>query len=663
VVAPSVDALDLHVEAEVDGRAVRPDAVLEGFDAGRETIKGNYLIQTSRDQVTTVRDLSADGELARGRAGDSIAFTDIRFVAPAAPSPEILLEVTDFDRGVENVLEMVKSSRVSSKADLIQLTCLAPDPELARDICADISNSYLELRGELQTTEAANAREFLTDATEQIRERLTGAEDSLADYARRYGAVALGTRAEEEIRSLAQLRAQREILEADRDALVAYLERIERGSSGAARYRELANFPTFLQNLAVTELVASLIELDNQRSELSVMRSPENAELAAIDQRIAEIENQLLSLATSYRAALDSQIESYDETLQRGSDRLAALPRQQIEYLRRDRKVQQLQEVYGMLEAQLREAELAEGVSLPGIRPIDTPQLPLEPAAPSVRLNLLLGTILGLGFGVFLAFVRELTDVRIRDRQQVELAAGAPVIGMLPSVQSKARIAGSQPAVEAFRTLAADLKLSRIQWDGEQEPRSLAVTSSEQGEGKTFTACNLAQTWASGGARTLLVDADLRAGRVSRVFGFPLRQIGFGDVLFGTDSLEEAVRVVPVRGGVLHVLTAGSTSPDEAVEALHIPGRFDEVFEAMESGYDLVVLDTPPLNIVSDSTIIAAAADAVLFVVRSGLTRPEALELALQRLRRVNRNLAGVVLNDVKLPAYYSTYYGSEREG
>ena len=662
VVAPTVDALDLHVGAEVDGKSVRPGRVLQGFSASRSAVEGSYLIRTTSENLTQVVDAESDAVLAEASAGDTVRLAGISFVAAPAPSPDVALSVSSFDRGVQQVLGMVSASRVGREADLIRLTCTAPEPLLAQQICEDISNSYLQLRGELQTTEATNAREFLTDAAEQIRGRLTSAEDSLASYARQYGAVALNIRAEEEIRSLAQLRAQRELLEADRDALAAYLNQVESGSGTGSRYRDLANFPTFLQNMAVTELVSSLVELDNSRSELAVLRSPENPELAAINERIGEIELQLLSLASSYKEALDSQIRSYDETLSRGADRLAALPQQQVEYVRRERKVQQLQQVYGMLEGQLREAELVEGVSMPGIRPIDAPQYPLAPSAPSVKLNLLLGALLGLGFGTFLALLREFTDDRLRDREQVELAAGAPVIAMLPSVRSRSKDPEWQPAIEAFRTLAADLKISTASHNGDPAPRSIAVTSSAQGEGKTFTSCNLAMIWASKGSKTLLVDADLRAVSVARYFKMPKGLPGFGDLLQGTVRLEDAVQEVPVRGGhVLHVLPAGSVTIEEGAEALHLPGRFADTFEELESAYEFVFIDTPPLNIVSDSTIMAAAADAVLFVVRSGITRPDSLDLALQRLRRVNRDLVGLVLNDVKLPAYYTSYYGVDR--
>lgn len=163
VVAPTVDALDLHVTARIDGKVFRPAEVLDGFDATRGTIEGAYVVTTDKNLVTRVTDSTNEVFLADGRAGDTIRVAGFSFVAPSAPSPDIELAVANFERGVDNALAMVAASRVGREADLIRLTCTTADPQLARDICIGISAGYLDLRTELQLTEATNAREFLND--------------------------------------------------------------------------------------------------------------------------------------------------------------------------------------------------------------------------------------------------------------------------------------------------------------------------------------------------------------------------------------------------------------------------------------------------------------------------------------------------------------------
>lgn len=691
VVGPTVAELGLHVSAYVDDLERRPDSVLPEFSASADARPGGYSVAVN-DSTTRVRDTTGQ-VLGEWTAGDTVGVDGLSWLAGTGQQPDIRLEVRSFDAGVAAVQKTISVGRVGNEADLVRLTCTARSPEMARDLCVSISDSYLKLRNELQVTEASNAREWLGEAVEDIKGRLTAAEDSLADFARRTGAVALDVRAQAEVRNLAMVTADRDMLIAERSALSQFLQSVAAGEGGSERYRELASFPTFLNNEAVTEHMTNLIELDNRRSELSRFRSDSNPEVATLDARIGRIEDDLLSIASSYQRALTAKIESFDQTLGTGSSRVAGIPARQVEFLRRQRQVDQLEQMYTTLEARRREAELAEGVSTPSVRPIDAPQLSASPSSPSVALNLALGSVLGLGLGLLLAGYREYSDVRVRNREELESATGARVIGMLPTVKRPGPLLVAppprgqtngrdvvtrtgappgwkktewQPAIEAFRTLVADLKIA-VQngagrnGDGKAPLRTLAVVSSAQGEGKTYTACNLALVWASMGARTLLIDADLRVGRVAEFFSLPGDSVGLGDVLKGAVHPSTAYQQINVAGGnVLHVLTAGQTAAEDT-DAFHVEGRIPDAFDVLERDFDLIVIDTPPLNVVSDSAIVAAASDAVLFVVRSGVTRPDALELAMARLRRMNRNLVGLVLNDVTLPSYYSNYYGAER--
>lgn len=683
VVAPTADRLNLSATLVVDGKESRPERQLEAFDVTPEAEEGLFGFAPMGDSARITNAVTG-WEIARVAAGDTVRLPGLTFVAPAGRTAGFEIRVDEFASAEDGLQDAIEVTRLGREADLVRLTCTARDAQLAHDMCIELSTSYLELRNELQVSEAANARVFLADATKRIRAQLTEAEDSLTRYATRNSAVALGTKAQEEVRNVAGLAAQRDAKQAELSALREFLATVEGGGAGTGRYRELASFPTFLENDAITEMVASLIQLDNRRSDLSVLRTDENPDLAAVNTRIGAIEQQLQTTIKGYERALAAQIQSLAGTLQNANQRVAGIPSTQIELVRRERTVEQLEALSGTLEGRLREAELAEGVGMPSVRPIDPPEVPRQPSSPSVGLNLALGTTLGLALGFLFAAVREITDVRLRNREQIETAAGMRVLGMIPSVANAGpllgevgaagRLSGSAggtkgaaarrdrewgPAIESFRTLVADLKVSLANQNG-SSPKSIAVMSSAQGEGKTYSTSNLALVWASMGVKTLLVDADLRLGRVADFFGLPKSEPGFSEVLRGSVHPSRAYQEVPAGGGhVLHVLTAGQATSEDT-DAFHVPGRISDALEYFEREFDLVLIDTPPLNVVSDSTILAASVGAVLFVVRSGWTRPDALELALQRLQRTNRNLLGIVMNDVALPSYYASYYGSK---
>lgn len=171
-------------------------------------------------------------------------------------------------------------------------------------------------------------RAFLGDQLAVAEQRLQFAEDSLEAYRTRYGVVAIEDRASSEVRALTDIRARRDLLEAERVSLSRVLDAMRRG--GSARYRELATLPSFVNNDAVTRLVASLVDLENRRSDLAVRRTEANPELAALDERIGALESQVMSMGTSYASALQEEVASLDGTLRGMNQRLSTIPERQV---------------------------------------------------------------------------------------------------------------------------------------------------------------------------------------------------------------------------------------------------------------------------------------------------------------------------------------------
>jgi len=703
VLAPAVDALDLHVVARTDAGTVRPAEVLWGFNAERDATPGHYRIVPESDDEASIYDADTGEKLATATSFVPLELRGLTLRVPPEMDETIELEVQSFLATVMHMGTVIDVARVGRDADLVRLTCTAGTPEGAEALCDEIGKSYMALRAELQRTEATTAKEFLTEQVVVLGEHLKEAEDSLEAYGRRNRIVALGDRASEEVKQITQLRAQRDLLEAERSALANFIATVEDSDLGDRKYRDLASFPSFAQNEAVTGLVSSLSELENERIRLAVLRTEANPDLAAIDQRISAIERQLQSIAQSYEAALGEQILALDTNLSRAGASLAVIPTHQIEFARRQRQASQLDELYRMLQNRLREAQIAEAVNLPKVRVVDAPLYPLGPSAPRVKVNLLLGLILGLALGLTVALVQERLDKTLRGRHEVERHTGLRVLAMLPSIGNPAPVlpvtiqtvsaadgrylpehtaesmAGNarsdrhsrrakrrrpfgasaewHATLEAFRSLATDMKfVSGAMGDG--PIHTVAVTSSTKGEGKTFTACNLALVHASFGSNTLLIDSDIRAPSVQRFFGLPFEGPGLSEVL--SESVVPAstwhrLSLDEANQRFLTVMPAGR-SDDGGAGLLQAPDTLASILEIARKEFDLVIVDTPPLSMISDSAVVAAAVDAVIFVVRSGASSPAVLETSLQRLSRANQNVLGIVLNDVDQREYYYSY-------
>lgn len=679
VIGPVVDSLGLHVEVTVDGERRSPGEVFPAFRATTETRTAEYRVVPEGEGWQVV-DLETDGVVARGASGAGVVFDGIAITLPTRRTSGMRIEAEQFASAVERIRQSVDVEPTSQDGDILEITCEAGDPNRAYRICQSVVDGYIDMRSDLQRSEAGVTAAFLREQVAEYADRLQSAEDSLQRYATRNRGVALAEQATEEVRSLSQFRAQRDQLEVRREALAGLLSGIDR--RGDRSYRDLAGFPAFIDNQTMSNLTTQLAELENRRSELAQRRTTANPELASLDERIAEVEGQIESLARSYERSLSSEVASLNQVLGSSSGRLSQLPERQVEMGRLEREVRSLSEIHGLLETGLREAEIAEAVREPNIQVVDLPTEPISPSSPRPLINMALGMALGLGLGFALAFFRDVQDTRIHDRATLQRQVDLPVLAMIPHMRPAGPVLpiseaangngntgtavarGRSPvpgwrrgdgedravALEAFRSLGTDLNLiSRRLKNGDL--RSIAVSSAGRGEGKTLVSSNLAIARASYGVHTLLIDADMRAGGVSRFFGLKDERPGLSTLLTGSASPREARRTVVVDGSdLLSIMPAGEHTSD-AVELLE--SSYFEAMLAAQAVYDCVILDTPPVALLSDTSVIVQSVDAVILVVRENVTELQALELALERLRRAGGPLVGVVYNDVALPRAY----------
>jgi len=203
------------------------------------------------------------------------------------------------------------------------------------------------------------------------------------------------------------------------------------------------------------------------------------------------------------------------------------------------------------------------------------------------------------------------------------------------------------PVTEAFRTLRTNIQFYNV----DKELKTICITSSGPGEGKTTTICNLAITVARTGKRVLLIDGDLRKPQVHKVFNV-VNSKGLTNVLAKQADLSEAVKAVDDVNG-LYVLTSGPKPPNPS--ELLGSNRMKEFLKEAAENYDLILVDTPPVGVVTDPAVVSTMVDGTILVVRSHQTNMEEARRAKQLLENVKANILGVVLNSI--PVSGRTYY------
>jgi succinoglycan biosynthesis transport protein ExoP len=286
---------------------------------------------------------------------------------------------------------------------------------------------------------------------------------------------------------------------------------------------------------------------------------------------------------------------------------------------------------------------------------MEAPAVPVsEPPAGLVRRpswarmrRALLGAIGAAGAGVLVRALMSRPGRTVRTGDDLSLLAGVGVIGIIPAFRAsgKAVHGRARPdasAMRAYRALRSALD------DGRHAngARVIVITSARSGDGKTTSAANLAVVMATHGDRVLLIDAETRRGDQHALFGVAAEP-GFFDLLFGQATANACIRTISVGPSArLDLLPSGGASQTDA-ESLLIAGRLGGFLGRLRADYDVVLIDSPPLDSYADAARIGAHADAVVFVARAGHTPRRSVEAAARQLRHVGAMVVGAVLNDV----------------
>jgi succinoglycan biosynthesis transport protein ExoP len=292
-------------------------------------------------------------------------------------------------------------------------------------------------------------------------------------------------------------------------------------------------------------------------------------------------------------------------------------------------------------------------------------EVPRGPVIPNRRRNYQMAIFIGLLLGVGLALGFEYLDNTFKTPDDIKEHLGVPFLGMVPEVDVRGASAGGRPqtppqviknpnsaVADAYRVLRTNLIFTSAQTTG----RVAVVTSANPGEGKTTTVANLAAALAHNGAKVLAIDADLRRPTLYQHFGVQ-KTPGLTDLIVGKSTASQAIQTTRIDG--LQILPCGYQPPNPA-ELLGSP-MMRQVLEALRSHYDWVLIDTPPVLAMADTSVLAALVEGVVLVLGAEKATKPTVARAIDQVHGVGGKVIGVVLNKVNLERnsyYYSQHYG-----
>jgi succinoglycan biosynthesis transport protein ExoP len=284
----------------------------------------------------------------------------------------------------------------------------------------------------------------------------------------------------------------------------------------------------------------------------------------------------------------------------------------------------------------------------------EDPQISQSPVSPNVTMNLVLGAVVGLIFGVGIAFFLEYLDTSVKSLEDVERYLQVPVLAVIPKdVGVLHKQSGMSPDAEAYRILRTNIEFNRKN----PEDNAITVVSGGAGEGKSTTLVNLAYICAQGGYTTLMIDADLRRPRLHTFFDIN-NSVGLTNYLTTELMLEDVILQTPVDN--LYFMPSGILPADAA--GILNSRRMSELIQDVKQRFDLVLVDSPPILGVSDASVLASEVDLTMIVVQHRKLPRNMLLRVKQAVENVGGHVIGVVLNNVDVRSdsqyqYYTSYY------
>jgi succinoglycan biosynthesis transport protein ExoP len=542
---------------------------------------------------------------------------------------------------------------------LVDVAFTSADPQFAAQAVNVLADEYVKQNLEFKIDGTLKTLEWLTREVARQQSVVQTSERLMAEYRENKNALSLEDRqnivgsrlnqVNDAVTRAKTTRVQREtvyrqVMEAkDRDALTA-----------------------IIQNPLIHTLKVRQGELERERVRLLERYGERHPQIQNIASQITDIRRQMDAEVDKTVSAIKNEYEaavSEERTLTRELDtqKNAALDlnRKGIDYSVLQREAESNRQVYESLLQREKELRVVANSRANNVRLLDRAEVPGGPFTPDVSRAWMMAMLFGMGLGIAAAFAIDYLDDTVKTPEDVAWRLKLHFLGLVPKVRGERHPLLSGPVPHDFGEAFRALRTALVASNTGESTRVIAITSAQPLEGKTTTAVNMALALAIGGARVLLIDADMRRPSLHKALRLP-NDTGLSHLLVGEARMREVVQ----RTGDpnLLVITAGRTPPNPS-ELLGADRMKAFVQQLAVGPFDWVIIDTPPVLAVTDAVILAPMVSGVTFVLGAEMTRWRLAERAIETLQAGRPQTISAVLNRVDFDRnryYYSRYYGHQ---
>lgn len=657
-------------------KVVSVDDVYQGATANREYYQTQAEAIKSRSiavKVVQKLDLTRNPEFDPRQRHESPVLQWVKDAVPAAtpylPTRKLPKDDAELLSTVLRSFEQRLSVEPVRLSQLVKVSFEANDPELAAAVANEVAGAFINADIEARLKITQNAGSMLSERLAELKAKADASERAVQAYREREGLLdskvsplsGEGRRMDDLTQKLVEARVKR--LEAE--------EQYNQVKGGEASGYE--SVPAVIRHPGVQRAREFEAEAQKKMDELRERYGPDHPKLVAAQAELnsakantrRQVQAVVASVSREYNVARATE-QMIEEALAKTKSAIQGLNRKEIQVAVLEREAQANQQLYQQFLQRSKETKASSEVQQPLARVIDLATPGLRPVRPAKAETVAISAVLALLIGVIAAIAHKQLNNRINTREEVETKLYQPLLAAMPVMSGKARASSGTAVVDAphelfsesIRTASTGILLSTL----DAPKKVIAVTSSVPGEGKSTCSMNLALFQAKSGKKTLLVEADMRRPGISRAMRLPDGQKGLSELVAGTAPKEECILVNEATG--LHVLTAG-TIPPNPLELL-VSQRFQEVLAQLREDYEMIIIDTPPLQLVSDALMVGKECTGLIYVVKANDTPVPLVRSGLKRVIAAHIPVVGVILNQLdykKAERYYGDYSGYGKYG
>lgn len=553
-------------------------------------------------------------------------------------------------------ISAVNTSKTSS---LVVITMSGNNKYKISDFLNTLSNSYLERNLEKKNRIAINTVKFIDSQISEVSDSLTYAESRLQNFRTSNRVMDLSFQGQQSLEKMNELENQRAILLMQRKYYEYIREYFEKNQDMSDL---IAPSSMDIQDPMLNQLITQLITLNSERTNLLNRGNTKNLYLNNIEVQIGNLKKTILENISNNAATTNIAIQDIENRSAKITNEMSRLPTTERQLFGIERKFKLNDAIYTFLLQKRSEAQIARASNAPDYEVIDPARhITASVVYPKKSLNLIIALMAGLFLPFIIIMLSDFLNMKISSKKEVESLSNFPIIGHVFHNDSKNKIVITEttnsPISEAFRSIRTNLQF----YSRGNEKQVLLLTSSYTGEGKSFVAQNLASVFALFGKKTLLIGFDLRRPKLYQDFNLS-NKIGMSTALINKASIAEIIQ--PTQIPNLEYISAGPIPPNPL--ELIASERTDQVFAQLKEIYDYIIIDSPPVGVVSDAYLLMKYSDVNLYVVRQGYTHKEAFSNNIKHMIQKNIPHVSLIINDVKARGmsydygYEYTYYAED---